>query len=189
MFYSKYKKIIDVLTHTLHECSRTKTSTGQTRGRLQRMVKHLYSPEKNKKRIYSPKMKSVLKEHQQASTCLVDIIFFWLDIKNAPADQIERYTELLLRDLGRMVQSFDVVLSGSTDNYLCQIESFFLFNHFSDKPSIFLQRVERKKERLHCIISPAPCNYCSLTQFPVVHKVSSHHKVHKVKMTVIDKFD
>lgn len=34
------------------------------------------------------------------------------DIKNAPADQIERYTELLLRDLGRMVQSFDVVLSG-----------------------------------------------------------------------------
>ncbi|XP_052719066.1 uncharacterized protein LOC128190882 isoform X2 [Crassostrea angulata] len=34
------------------------------------------------------------------------------DVKNAPADQIERYVELLLRDLGRMVQSFDVVLSG-----------------------------------------------------------------------------
>lgn len=37
---------------------------------------------------------------------------------NAPADQIERYVELLLRDLGRMVQSFDVVLSGSTDKLL-----------------------------------------------------------------------
>ncbi|XP_061171871.1 uncharacterized protein LOC133181368 [Saccostrea echinata] len=34
------------------------------------------------------------------------------DVKNAPAEEIERYTQLLLKDLGEVVKTFDVLLSG-----------------------------------------------------------------------------